>query len=96
MGTTSLDQAETLALRGLAWLLSDPDRTERFLALSGCDAETLRRRADDPTLLGAVLDALLEDEASLVAFAAWADLAPTAIARARRLLPGAMTELQAP
>ena len=90
------EQAEILALRGLAWLLSDPDRTERFLAFTGCHAELLRQRAEDPALLGSVLDALLEDEAAVVDFAAWAEVEPAAIRRARGMLPGAMPEFQAP
>ncbi len=90
------DHAEILALRGLAWLLSDPDRTERFLTTTGCDAESLRNRADDPTLLGSVLDILLEDETALLDFAAWAEIDPAKIHRARMALPGAMPEFQAP
>ncbi|OAN44848.1 hypothetical protein A6A04_08175 [Paramagnetospirillum marisnigri] len=89
-------QAEIVALRALAWLMSDEDRALRFLTASGCDATSLRRRANDPLLLGSVLDVIMEDEASLIEFSAWADLEPAAAARARRLLPGAWSESQLP
>ncbi|RAU22344.1 DUF3572 domain-containing protein [Paramagnetospirillum kuznetsovii] len=90
------EQAEIIALRGLAWLLSDSERAERFLTTTGCDASTLRQRAGDPALLGFVLDALLGDEAALVDFAAWAEVGATEVSRARALLPGAMPDFHAP
>jgi hypothetical protein len=89
-------QAEIVALRALAWLMTDEDRALRFLTASGCDAASLRRRANDPLLLGSVLDLVMEDEASLVEFSAWAGLDPAAAARARRLLPGSWPEGHAP
>lgn len=82
--------AEVTALRALAWLVGDEDRTMRFLAITGCDAEALRRRAGEPEVLGAVLDFLLEDEAALLDFAAFADMPPNTVAAARRFLPGTM------
>lgn len=80
--------AETLALLALAHVVGDEALLPRFLALSGVGTDELRDRAQDPVLLGAVLDFLLAHEPDLVAFAAAQDLPPTAIARARRALPG--------
>lgn len=82
--------AEITALRALAWVVTDQDRAMRFLAQTGCDAETLRRRAGEAEVLGAVLDFLMDDEASLLAFADQADLPAQAVALARFALPGAM------
>lgn len=81
---------EIMALRALAWVVSDEDRALRFLALTGCDADTLRRRAGEPEILGAVLDFLLDDEAALLAFADEVELPAQAVALSRTALPGAM------
>lgn len=81
---------EVTALRALAWVVSDQDRAMRFLALTGCDAETLRRRAGEMETLGAVLDFLLEDEAALLAFADQVGLPAQSVALSRAALPGAM------
>jgi hypothetical protein len=93
--TFSLASAEVTALRALAWVVTDQDRAMRFLALTGFDAETLRRRAGEAEVLGAVLDFLMDDEASLMAFSDQADLPAQSVALARLALPGAM-ERQAP
>ncbi|MDZ4735072.1 MAG: DUF3572 domain-containing protein [Rhodospirillaceae bacterium] len=84
--------AETLALIALAHVASDDDLLPRFLALSGLDLDDLRARAQDPVMLGAVLDFLLAHEPDLIAFAEAQEIAPAAIARARRALPGATVE----
>lgn len=82
--------AEVTALRALAWVVGDQDRAQRFLALTGCDADTLRLRAGEAEVLGAVLDFLLDDERSLLAFADAADLPAQSVALARVALPGLM------
>ena len=79
---------ETLALLALAYVVGDETLQPRFLALSGIAADELRARAQDPVLLGAVLDFLLAHEPDLIAFAEAQKLPPTEIARARHKLPG--------
>ena len=79
---------ETLALLALGHVVGDETLLPRFLALSGIASDALRGRAQDPVLLGAVLDFLLAHEPDLIAFAEAQNLPPTAIARARRALPG--------
>ena len=54
-------EAETLALKVLAFLARDADALARFLALSGLELEDLRARAADPELLAAVVDFVLAD-----------------------------------
>jgi hypothetical protein len=81
--------AETLALIALAHVAADEELLPRFLALSGLDLDDLRARAQDPAMLGAVLDFLLAHEPDLVRFAELQEIAPAAIAKARRALPGA-------
>jgi len=84
--------AETLALLALAHVIGDEALRPRFLALSGIEPDGIRARAQDPALLGAVLDFLLAHEPDLIAFAETAGVAPVAVARARRDLPGYTTE----
>ena len=83
---------ETLALLALGHVVGDETLLPRFLALSGVATDELRARAQDPVLLGAVLDFLLAHEPDLVAFAEAQNLPPTAIAIARRKLPGGEVE----
>ena len=84
------DEAEGIALRGLAFVLSDDGRAERFLAMSGLDQAALIEAAQraDGAVLGGVLDFLLDWEPDLMAFCAEAGLEPDVPARARRELPG--------
>ncbi len=85
-----LAEAETLALRALFYLLAEPERASRFVALTGFSPDEIRARVQDPLLLGGVLDHILSDEATLIAFAESESIDPALPARARALLPGAM------
>ncbi|HAE03178.1 MAG TPA: DUF3572 domain-containing protein, partial [Rhodospirillaceae bacterium] len=60
------EQAETLALQALSFLMEDEDRLDRFLALSGLDQNDLRNRISDPAFLGGVLDHILGHEPDLL------------------------------
>jgi hypothetical protein len=79
--------AEAVALRALSHVLSDTVLTDRFLQLTGCGPGEIRASATDPAFLGAVLDFLLADEASLLAFAESEGMAPETPALARSKLP---------
>lgn len=81
------DDAETLALRVLAWLAADPERIERFLSLTGVAPGELAGRAQDPVLLAAIIDFLMGHEPDLVACAEALEVAPESFALARSLLP---------
>ncbi len=83
------DNAEALAIQALGFLAGDPERLERFLALSGLGPENLREAAAEPGFLAAVLDHIGSDEALLLTFAGEAGVDPTAIAKARQALGGA-------
>jgi Protein of unknown function (DUF3572) len=82
------DAAETLAARGLAFLAEDQGRFARFLALTGCSLEDVRRRAQAPELLAAVLEHLTGDESLLLVFCADNHVAPETIASALWSLQG--------
>jgi hypothetical protein len=70
----------------LAWVLSDTDRAERFLALTGLTADGLRAGLSEPATHRAVLDFLCAYEPDLVAAAAALEVEPGALAAARERL----------
>lgn len=84
--TNAADEAELLALRALGWLIGDPDRAGRFLALTGLDVATLRARAGDPVMLLAVMDHIAGHEPDLIACATALDVDPPVIVRAHGVL----------
>lgn len=78
--------ADTMAIEVLSFLAGNPERIERFLALSGLSPSQLRTAAAEPGFLAAVLDYLASDEKLLLAFAAEAGHHPEDIAKAREIL----------
>ena len=80
------EDAAALALRALAATLNEPRRAERFLALTGLDADQLRTRLGEPSLLGAVIAFLESHEPDLVAVANDIGSSPLALIEARRSL----------
>jgi hypothetical protein len=82
------DLAEALALQVLAFLLADPSRISRFLALTGTTPDDLRGVAASRDLQAATLEYLLSDEGLLLVFCQNAGVDPMTIAPAYRLLAG--------
>ncbi|VXC59828.1 conserved hypothetical protein [Sphingomonas sp. AX6] len=81
--------ASALALLALAWILADNGRAERLLALTGLDADELRLRATDPSVLAATLAFLESHEPDLVACADAIGHPPLALVAARQRLEDA-------
>lgn len=79
-------EAERIAIEALAFLVADPERIGRFLALTGLGPETIRVASRDSSFLAGVLDHLAADEPLLLAFASESRLDPAAISRARDCL----------
>jgi hypothetical protein len=75
-----------LALAALAATLTDERRARRFLDLTGIGTEELRRRADDPVLLAAVIRFLEAHEPDLVAVSEEIGVGPVELTAARREL----------
>ena len=67
-------------------MLSDQDRADRLLALTGLTPDALRGGLGDPALLGAVLDFLCAHEADLVAAADALGVPPADLAATRERL----------
>ena len=82
------ESAQILGLQALAFVAADEDLLLPFLAQSGLGAGELRDRAEDPDLLGAVVDFLLAEDARVLAFAAAAGIAPAEVPALRAALPG--------
>ena len=82
----STNDPEALALAALAATLAEEGRASRFLALTGLDAETLRARAGERSLLAATLGFLENHEPDLVAVADAVGVKPEALVAARRKL----------
>ena len=75
--------AEALALRALAATLTDARRAQRFLDLTGLEANELRSRAADPSLLSATLAFLEAHEPDLIAVAQAIEVEPESLISAR-------------
>lgn len=69
----------TIALRALVWICSEPQRADRFLSITGVEADDLRARLMDPALHQAVMAFLANHEADLLACAEALDLPPSAL-----------------
>jgi hypothetical protein len=80
--------AETTALQALAFIAGSPDALHRFVAVSGADAASLRRRAGEPEFLSAVLDYLLANEELLTQFCEIESLAARTVHLAAAQLNG--------
>ena len=87
--STSADRKEaatTLAIAALNFLAGEPERLERFLALTGLGPQSLRAAAREPCFLLGVLDHVANDEALLLAFANESGISPQDVGRARNAL----------
>lgn len=85
----TVEDAEIIGLKALAFLAEDEARFAKFLALTGLDPAELRSRAGETATLRAVLEYLASDESLLLVFAAGASLPPEHIGTAVTLLAAA-------
>ena len=82
----TLSGAENLGLDALLFLAADETRLTRFLSLTGTDIAGLRKSADDPSMLAAVLEYLMQDESLLLVFTSSKDIEPDQVAPALAML----------
>ena len=78
--------AEALALAALAATLTDERRARRFLDLTGLDADELRTRAGERSLLAALITFLEGHEPDLVTVAQAIGIKPEDLIEARQEL----------
>jgi hypothetical protein len=81
-----------LALAALAATLGDERRAQRFLDLTGIGTDELRRRANDPALLAALIRFLEAHEPDFLAVAEAVGVEPASLSAARRELEGSQEE----
>ncbi|PSM20020.1 DUF3572 domain-containing protein [Nitratireductor sp. StC3] len=86
--SASSPAAEALAIQALGFIAADPVLLPRFLALTGIEADAIRRAAAEPGFLAGVLNFLLAHEPTLTAFCQAHDIDPAAVGQAQRALPG--------
>jgi len=86
MNTGTPIDARTVALSALAATLTDERRAQRFLDLTGIGTDELRRCADDPAILSALIGFLEAHEPDLVAVAELVGMEPARLVEARREL----------
>ncbi|MDY6858074.1 MAG: DUF3572 domain-containing protein [Pseudomonadota bacterium] len=82
------DQAETVALKALGWLVGNEELLPIFLGASGATPDDLKARAATPEFQISVLDFLTMDDAWVMAFCEAEGLAYDIPMRARQALPG--------
>jgi hypothetical protein len=81
-----------LALAALAATLTDVRRAQRFLDLTGIGTDELRRRANEPALLAAVLRFLEGHEPDLLSVSEQLGVEAGGLIAARRALEGTNEE----
>ncbi|MGP1352937.1 MAG: DUF3572 family protein [Parasphingopyxis sp.] len=84
--TNADGDSAALALRALAWTLSEEDRAQRLLALTGLTADHLRGALGEPATLAAILRFLEAHEPDLLACAEAIGSPPETLVMARREL----------
>jgi hypothetical protein len=80
------NDAVTIGLSALAATLVDERRAQRFLALTGIETDELKRRANDPSLLAALIAFLEAHEPDLISVSEAVGLKPAILSEARRQL----------
>ncbi len=84
----SPENAQTIALQALGWLVGNDDLCPIFLGSTGGDMDDLRTQATDPAFQSSVLEFLTMDDAWVIAFCDAHNLKYDAPLRARYSLPG--------
>ena len=84
----NVDDAETLALKVLQFIISDSALKDRFIAITGMAPSDLKEALHKKEFLGGVLDFILGNEVDLLSFCEQYQVNPEQPLIARRLLPG--------
>ena len=85
-GKDSVNDPQAVALGALGWLLSDVERAQRFLALTGLTPDDLRAGLQDRAVLNAVFDFLAAHEPDLIGAAESLGMDPGALVQAGKEL----------
>jgi hypothetical protein len=88
--------AEIVAISALSYITADAEKLGGFLAETGLGPQNLRKAAEEPDFLAAVLDFVLRDDRLTVEFAKTQDLKPETVAAARDALGPTKWEREVP
>lgn len=80
------ENARDVAIAALQYLAANQDMIARFFALTGMGADELRASVGEKETLAAILEALLQDENSVLAFSENASLDPMSVRKAHAVL----------
>ena len=80
--------ADQIGIDALAFLGNNPDILGRFVDLSGLTIPQMRAAATKPAFFVGLLDFILAQEPTVMAFAAEAGLDPAEVGKARETLAG--------
>ena len=86
--TYGRENAETIALQALAWLVGNDDLLPTFMAATGIGMDDLRERAADADFLASVLDFILTDDTWVTGFCDAQSLPYDTLLATRQALPG--------
>jgi hypothetical protein len=92
MGAISAEDAEAMAIEILGWLIGQPDLLNRFMALVGIDAGSIRRAAAEPGFLAAVTGFVMAHEPTLLTFCEQNDVSAERVAACHHRLAGPESE----
>ena len=82
------EQAEIIALKAAAFIFSDDNAREGFMAQTGAIPEDIQAQLGHPETLAGLLEFLMGDEKRLLDFCELEELAPELPGRARFTLGG--------
>ena len=88
----SPDQAETVALRALAWMAADEELSQAFAGATGASLAEARDRLSDSGYLAGILGFLVQDDRWVTGFCDSEGLAYDTPLRALAALPGGRRE----
>jgi Protein of unknown function (DUF3572) len=83
MRETNKDDPAIIGIQMVGWIVSDPVRADRFLALTGLDGAAIRARITDPSLLDAAFGFLEGHQSDFIACADALGLSPERLAAVR-------------
>lgn len=80
--------AASIGVAALGWIAADGELINRFMNLTGIEADAIRQAAREPGFLAGVLEFLLAHEPTLMRFCEENDLDPAQIGKAHAALSG--------
>lgn len=88
------DRAEIIAINALSFIASDEKKISGYLKLTGMSLEKVKTDIENQdtmnTILGSILDFMMQNEKYLIEFANSYELRPQEVVNARNSFPNAM------